>query len=216
MSLQAILDAIRASGEAQIREMEARADLKVKEILANADVEARKAREEAFAKASAPAGAERARILHQAHLEGLHILGSAREETVRATLDQIRGRLAVTRTASSYPVVLRTLAEETLAEFDDSAAIGGQIELQADPRDQALLSRILSDLGLTLPVRYVLHCWGGLTARSEDGQIHVINTLEARLERATPNLRRFLAAEYEDENFQEESNLDAGEERLIV
>jgi vacuolar-type H+-ATPase subunit E/Vma4 len=216
MSLQAILDAIRTSGEVQLCELETRADSQVQEILAKADVEAQKAREASFARATAPAGRERARILHRAHLEGLHILGNAREELINATLDQASGRLADSRNARSYPVVLRALVEEALAGLDVSADEDGKIQLQADPRDQALLSRILSDMGLTLPIQYDLNCWGGLTARSMDGQIVIVNTLESRLERAIPYMRRFLAAGYEDEKFRQEANPDMGEERLTM
>lgn len=216
MSLQAILDAIRDSGNVQLRELETRADIQVRETLATADADAHKAREESFAKATAPAGRERARILHQADLEGLRILGNVREDLVNATLDQTRGRLANSRSQYCYPAVLRKLVEESLAELDDSAEPNGQIQLEADPRDQALLSRILSDLGMTLPVRYILNNWGGLIARSAEGQVVVVNTLEARLERAIPYLRRFLAAAYEEAKDQEGTSSDIGEEHLAM
>jgi vacuolar-type H+-ATPase subunit E/Vma4 len=216
MGLQAILDAIRTSGEAQLRELETRADIRVREILAKADAEAHQAREESFAKAAAPAGRERARILHRADLEGLRIVGNVREDLVTATLDQTRGRLANIRSEYCYPAVLHKLVEESLAELDDSTGADGKIQLQADPRDQALLSRILSGMGLTFPVYYVLNTWGGLTARSEEGQIVVVNTLEARLERAIPYLRRFLAAGYEDAKDKEETSSDIGEEHLAM
>jgi vacuolar-type H+-ATPase subunit E/Vma4 len=52
---------------------------------------------------------------------------------------------------------------------------------------------------LELPVSCELNCWGGLTAKSEDGRVVVINTLESRLERATAFLRRHLAALFEEE-----------------
>jgi len=216
MSLQTILDVIRTSGEAKLREVETRADIQVREILANAEAEAQKAREEAYAKAAAPADRERARILHRAHLERLRMLGNVREELVTATLDQTRGRLATARNEYFYPAVLRKLVEETLAEFDSPAQEEGQIQLQVDPRDQAILSRILSDMGLTLPVHYDVTCWGGLTAQSKDGKIVVVNTLEARLERVLPYLRRFLAAGYEEEKDPEEAKPGTGEERFVM
>jgi len=51
-----------------------------------------------------------------------------------------------------------------------------------------------------------LDCWGGLVAKSEDGRIVVINTLEERLERATPFLRRYLAAFFENEQLESEAS----------
>lgn len=202
MSLQAILDAISAAGEAQIREVERLANTRAREILSTADLEAQEAREAASEKASAPAGRERARILHLAHLESLHIRGNVREALVEATLDRTRGRLANLHAEREYPAILRRLVEEALAEIDDSPGETGKISLEADPRDQLLLEKILVILGLDLRIEYPLNCWGGVVARSEDGQIVVINTLEARLERALPYLRRTLASVYEDEQFE--------------
>jgi vacuolar-type H+-ATPase subunit E/Vma4 len=215
MSLQAILDAIRTTGESQLRELEMRTETQMREILAHAGMEAQKIKGDARAKAVAPAGRERARILHRAHLESLHILGSAREELVKATLDQMHGRLANARNEYFYPAVIRKLVEETLAEFDGSDG-EEQIQLQADPRDRELLSRVLSDLGLTSPVQYDLDCWGGLIARNEDGKVVVINTLEARFERAVPYMRRFLAAAYENERSEEETGSGIDAERYVM
>jgi V/A-type H+-transporting ATPase subunit E len=206
MSLQVILDAIRAAGEAQLRELDLRKSAEVREILADADLQAQEIREEASETAALPAGRERARIIHRARLDGLHNLGNVREALIDTTLDQARGRLANLRADSAYPLVLRRLAEEALAEVSGSLEEAGKARLEADPRDQGWVNKILTDLGLTLPVNYNLDCWGGLIAQSEDGRVVVINTLEARLERAIPYLRRYLAALYEEEHFETETD----------
>ncbi|HLE92834.1 MAG TPA: V-type ATP synthase subunit E [Anaerolineales bacterium] len=195
MSLQAILEKIRASGETQVQEIEKGAQSQVNGILAQARVEARQIEEDACANASAPAIAERARILHRARLESLRIVGDVREDLVDTAITRTRERLAAVRADSSYPSVLRTLTEETLAEL----ASGGKAQLLADPRDRELLKNILGDLKLDLPVSYELNCWGGLIAKSEDGRVVVINTFESRLERATAFLRHCLAALFEEE-----------------
>ena len=75
----------------------------------------------------------------------------------------------------------------------------GMTCLEASPDDRVLLEGLLHSLELYLPVSHPLNCWGGLVAKSEDGRIVVINTLEARLERAVPYLRRYLAAFFEGE-----------------
>lgn len=192
MSLQAILDAIQASGENQGREVEARARAQVEQILAGAQLEARQLSEESRAAASAPADAERARILHQARLEALQIIGDEREALIGEALSRIREYLAGVRSNAAYLATLRRLAEEALTELGPLEEAGGT-RLKADPRDKESLEGVLQGLGLELPVHYDLHCWGGLTAMSEDGRVVVINTLEARLARATPHLRRYLA-----------------------
>ena len=196
MGLQAILDQIRASGEAQVRQIEQEAHSQASGILAQARAEARQIEEDACADASAPALAERSRILHRARLESLRVVGDAREELVDLALARVRERLASMRADSSYPSALRALTEEALAELRSE----GKAHLLADPRDRFLLESALDDLALALPVSYALSCWGGLTAKSEDGRVVVINTFESRLARATAFLRRYLAALFEEEH----------------
>lgn len=199
MSLYAILEAIRASGDTQVRKIESQAYTQCNQILANARLEAEQVKTDAHTKAVAPAFKERARIIQRARLEALQILGGAREEFVDSALAQIHTQLADTRAEKSYPQILQRLIEEALAELKGSLTAPGTIQLEADPRDRAVLESVLHNMGLELSVRYVLVCWGGLVAKSEDGRVVAINTLEARLERATPHLRRYLAALFENE-----------------
>ena len=205
MSLNAILETIRASGAAQVREIEQRAYAQAREVLVNAQLEAEQIKERTRAAAVAPAFKERARLLHRARLEALQITGNVREALVDGALEQTRGHLAGMRTDTAYPAVLRRFLQEALAELAVSIGDGlvgdrsTTTRLEADPRDRALLNDILHDLGMNLPVSYTLNCWGGLIARSQDGRIVAINTLEARLERATPSLRRYLAALFEND-----------------
>lgn len=195
MGLPSILDRIRAAGEAQVREIEREAQSRVNGILAQARAEARQIEEDACAEANAPAVAERARILHRARLEALRIVGDVREELVDTALARARERLASLRADAIYPSALRALTEEALAELTSD----GAAQLLADPRDKSLLEGILSNLKRKVSVSYELNCWGGLIAKSADGRVAAINTFEARLERAAPFLRRYLAALFEEE-----------------
>jgi vacuolar-type H+-ATPase subunit E/Vma4 len=196
MSLQPILEKIRATGESQIQEIEKDAQAKSNEILARARMEAEQVEEDACADTSSPAVAERARIIHRARLESLHIVGTVRENLVDTAISRMREQLATSRSDSAYPTVLRALVEESLTQLNASEG-KGNFQLLADPRDKKLLDKILKDLKLNTLVRYELNCWGGVTAQSEDGRVVVINTLEARLNQATPFLRQHLASTFE-------------------
>lgn len=197
MGLQDILGKIRASGDLQVHEIEMATQSQVNEILAQARMEARQIKDDARAIASAPAIAERARILHRARLESLRVVGDVREDLVDTALTRARERLASLPADPSYPQVLCMLTEEALNKLDSNEA--GKAQLLADSRDRTLLKNILEDLKLNLPVNYELNCWGGLIVKSEDGRVVVINTLEARLELATAFLRRHLVALFEEE-----------------
>jgi vacuolar-type H+-ATPase subunit E/Vma4 len=205
VSLQAILESIRASGNSQAAEIEALALTRAHQILLDARLEAQQEEEDACMTAAAPAYRERSRIIHRARLEALRITGSVREALVDAALDQVRGCLQRLRLDPIYPAVLCRLTQTALAELEGSLEKSGKARLSADTRDETLLARILQDMGLNLPVSYDLECWGGLIARSEDNRVVVINTLEARLERAIPYLRRTLSAHFEGERTEVES-----------
>lgn len=200
MSLLAILDAIRTSGQAQVREIEEKTYQKIREMRVNARLDARRIREETSRATLAPALRERARIFHRARLEALQIIGNGREALVDAALDQTRGHLEGLRTDEAYPSVLKRLTEDALNELAISLEEPGRARLEADVRDRDLLENILAENRMNLEVDYTLNCWGGLIAKSQDGRVVVINTLEARFERATPFLRRYLAALFERED----------------
>lgn len=197
MSLSAILDAIRAAGEAQIRQIENNCDLQIQEIMQQANLDVDTSREQALAAALAPSFGERARIIHQARQRALQTIGNVRESVVDAALDQAKGHLAGMRTDAAYPDVLRSLAEEATTELQETLKDPRGYSMEADPRDRKLLEDILSDKKINTTVNYSLEVWGGLIARSLDNRVVVINTLEARLERASPFLRRYLAAFFE-------------------
>jgi len=203
MSLHAILEAIRESGDVKVQEIESRAYAQMREMIATARLEAERTQEQACALSLEPAYRERARIIHRARLEAMQITGSTRKEQVDAALEQVRGRLAGFRTDPRYPEVLSSLLKQALSELSGSgwqAMSAGSACLEADPADRKLLDALLEELHLNLPVSYSLHCWGGLVARHENGRVAVINTLEARLERALPYLRSQLATLLEDES----------------
>jgi V/A-type H+-transporting ATPase subunit E len=197
MGLDVILEKIRASGDEQIEEIERNTQSQVNEILAQARMEAHQIEEESRQLSSAPAAAERARILHRARLEALRIVGDVRENLVDTAIHRARERLTSIRNDACYPAVLRMLAQEAMKEL----AIGesGSAEVLTDPRDETLMKKIIDGLQLNLRVSYALNCCGGLIAKSEDGRVVVIDTFESRLERATAFLRRYLASLFEED-----------------
>lgn len=202
MSLEAILQAIHDAGEVQTSQVAERAHAQMESILASARQEAARVKMRAFNNEVAPAVKERSRILHQARLEALHTTGNLREALVDAALEEARRRLAGLRGQAAYRGVLSCLVQEALEELRSSCGEGSVACLQIDPRDRAMLDDILGELQLDLPEQEDVKCWGGVVAHSEDGRVVMINTLEARLERATPSLRRSLARLFEAEECQ--------------
>jgi vacuolar-type H+-ATPase subunit E/Vma4 len=201
MSLDILLAAIRETGQATIQELDRRANAQAQEILASARLEAQSIREQACAAALEPATLERARLIQIARLDALQSVGEVRESLVDTALEECRGWLAALRMDPLYPEVLRKLLWETRVEMEsclEESENGRKACLEVDPRDRAVIEGLIAELEANLAVNYTLSCWGGLVATSEDGSVTVINTLESRLEKATPFLRRSLAALFEN------------------
>jgi V/A-type H+-transporting ATPase subunit E len=200
MSLQAILDAIQAAGEQQVSEIEANARKQADSLMLQARADARRLREETRRSTLAPASGECLRIRQQAQFDALRLVTEARERLIDTVLGYARERLIEVRSDPSYPALLSGLIREALADLRRSLQESEVAVLEADPRDRAILERLLADVTPVPQVSYPLACWGGVIARSADGRIVVTNTLETRLERAMPYLRRYLASQLECES----------------
>lgn len=192
MSLDAILEAIRQSGEASARAIEDRAREDVARIMAEAEREAKTIELEARRAAASMVTADQARIIHRARLEAMQIVGHAEQQVVEGALERVRLRCAELRAAPDYRDLMRHLLGEALAALQGSLREGERAHLYADPRDRALLEDLLRDIRLDASVRYELESWGGVRATSADQRVVVDNTLESRLAFATPFLRRCL------------------------
>jgi vacuolar-type H+-ATPase subunit E/Vma4 len=202
MSLEAILQAIIDSGNAQVSQIEEHTRVQAQGILDGALQEAAKAKARAKNSTVAPATRERSRMLHLAKLEVLHAIGGLRESLIETALDGAGKRLSCFRAQAAYPEILLNLTKEALAEIKLSSGKVQAACLEIDPRDRSVMKDILAELTLDLQVHESLDCWGGLVASSDDGRVVVINTIEARLMRATPYLRRYQLGLFEDNEWQ--------------
>ncbi|MBI2091150.1 MAG: hypothetical protein HYT78_20820, partial [Deltaproteobacteria bacterium] len=86
-----------------------------------------------------------------------------------------------------YAGYLEGLIGEAVAE------LGSEIKLEIDPKDEQLMRRIVSALGIKVEMASSLRALGGLRASTPDGSIRIVNTVEARLARAHGELRQKLA-----------------------
>ncbi len=194
MSLEAILEAISQVGQSEVRAIEDRAQEAIARIMAEAEREAVSIQQAAREAASSAMAADRARIIHQAQLEAMRIVGEAEQEIVEQALGRVRQRLATLRTAADYRELLQHLVHEALAALQGSLREDEHAHLHADPRDRALLDDILDGIPLQVTESYELQSWGGVRATSADQRVVVDNTLEARLNYVTPYLQRNLPA----------------------
>lgn len=193
MSLQTILERIRATGQIQVQEIQAQSEREVQACMNEAQFESERLFQAAYTLALEPEAGERAHALNQARFESMCTIGKARESLIDEVLSEATQQLEDIRDCpEEYAPALRKILLEILPGQDGMRSLDDRMILEADPRDQILLERILEENGLAMRVEYVLHCWGGLIARSPDGTIRIINTLESRMERVLPFLRQRL------------------------
>lgn len=199
MSLEAILAAIETAGAAQLAQVQSGLEAQLQQIEAEATAGEAARRAAASGAAQAPIGEERAQLLHAARLESLSLAGQARQRLVEAALGETRQRLAELRQQPGYARLLRHLIDDALAALGLEELAAAPPIILVDARDEALAQASLGANG-TAPravLEASLDSWGGVIVRSGDGRIAIDNRLEARLERATPYLRRTLAAVFE-------------------
>jgi len=72
--------------------------------------------------------------------------------------------------------------------------LGHDLSIVVDSRDEAIMHRIISDLGIQPRIAIGLQTAGGLEASTPDGRITVVNTIEVRLQGSRRWLRRMLAS----------------------
>ncbi len=198
MSLEVILAAIESSGEAELDGLRREAESRARQTLEAAERKAAIVREEARRTALWPAPSERARCLHQAKLEALRTVGEIRARLVETTLAETRRRLSELRADPDYPLILRRLIAEAIKALGEAELRSGRVVLEIDPRDERHIDPTLNELGINLQVVASLQSWGGAVVTSGDGRVIVNNTLESRLQRATPFLRQDLVAFIEE------------------
>ena len=208
MSLETILDTIETAGEAELATLKQETEMRIQQILADAKKKGAVRSELAQQAVLSTVAGERARSIHQARLEALQIVAMARDKLVTSVLEQVRDKLMDLRGGPGFACVLKGLIQEAVQVLGDeelnsaTAVSTHQPWLEIDPRDEDLVREILLELGLNLRAEPTLDSWGGIAVYSGDGRIVVTNTLESRLQRATPHLGRELVAYFEAANLE--------------
>jgi vacuolar-type H+-ATPase subunit E/Vma4 len=192
MALEDILNAMEREVEAEIKSLDEQSAATAFQVRRAAENDARVIRERHHREILVPLQQERARRLNRARLAALRATSRAREKLYVQALACARERLAGLRTDPDYSAILYALLEEALAE------IRGDAVVRADPRDDPVL-RSLHARYPSARFESDLQTCGGVEARTPDGRIRVVNTVEGRLEQAQNLLRQKVMPLFGDE-----------------
>lgn len=183
MALDDIIEAIRLETEAEIAAIEEEAAARAEAIAAEGRRKAAAVETELAATRDEEAATAGNRIRNGARLEADRELRAARETIVQGILADVAQRLDGLRDSAAYPAILHRLAHEA------SSVLPAATVARVDPRDVVHLDGLFD-----LPLKVVgdLSTRGGLVLASPDGRT-VHNTVDVRLERALPHMRRLIA-----------------------
>jgi V/A-type H+-transporting ATPase subunit E len=204
MSLDKILEALEIEAKSQLAALEERGKTEIEQIRAQAQAEAEVVRQKRLAAIQAPLQAEQARILNKAKLGALQALLGTREDLIMDLFEVAAQRLAALPDLEDYGRLLRQLLQEAVEILGGT----GPFRLEVRVQDLALMERIVQEMALEAVVEGNLkneEVWGvelgGVTVTTPDGQISLVNTLEARLERAAHLYRTQIAEMLFEESY---------------
>lgn len=190
MALDHILAAIEDEAAVEIAHIEGESQRRARAILEQASREALAIEQAAAGALDADLESKATRLRNQARIQSTRTLMKAREAIVQQAREGALVQVRALREREDYPDLLAGLLDEALAALPGEGAV-----VRIDPRDRELIAGLLAKTkpGAPLDVEVALDTWGGVEVASADGRIIVRNTLETRLERADPYLRRLVA-----------------------
>ena len=171
----AILDAARAEAAA---------------ILSAAEGTVAVARERLSQEAAASARSGRARLEAEARIQTEAREAQARDTMVERAFVRAAEVLQTCREWQDYPSTLEALLMEAESQLPPDQGL----IIRCDPRDLAVIRRLVAGRPDDGVVDASLACWGGVQVTDHTGSIVCDNTLERRLERARETLRWDVAA----------------------
>jgi len=180
--LKDLLAAIEREADEELSRLEAESRAEAEEILRSAREEAEVVRASILRPAQAEAQAEAYRRVARARLAAQNARRAVREEAFARLLAKARSELSEQRESGGYRATLDALLREALAALPEARIV------HTDPRDKALVSVLVEDLGADLTVEPTLDTAGGVALETGDGRL-LRNTFEERLANAEPQLR---------------------------
>lgn len=177
MSLDTVVEEIRAEAEAEAESIREAAREEAEAIRAEAETDAEAIREDAEAEVDAEIDQQRRQRVSAAKLEAKQTRLEARREAledVRERLEETVGGLRGERRER----LTEALFEAAAAEFDD----GEPLRLYGHPDDHDLLASVLADADREGEVAGEYDCLGGVVVEGDRSRVRVNNTFDSVLE----------------------------------
>lgn len=176
MSLETVLEDIRAEAAEQAEQIREEAEAEADRILEDANAEAERIREEAEGEVERQIDREREQRLSSANLEAKQQRLEARRDALAEVRERVESAIVDLPTAEREELT-RRLLEDAAEEFEDADSVA----VYTRASDTALVEEILEDYDrFTVEGEY--DCLGGVVVESEAGRLRVNNTFDSVLE----------------------------------
>jgi V/A-type H+-transporting ATPase subunit E len=192
--VEKIIQRIEEDSRAEVEGILREARDKAEKIKAEAEKKAKGIEDEIIGKGKREAEQEKQRIIANARLRARKMKLDAKEEVIRAALEEAEKKLKKVSTSKDYPKVLENLIEEAAISIGEK-----EVKIFVRKEDARILTAdLLEKLSkeakckISLSSQTINTC-GGVIARTNDGRVEVDNTLETRMERMREDLRSQVA-----------------------
>jgi V/A-type H+-transporting ATPase subunit E len=113
------------------------------------------------------------------------------EESIEKVFEKAIAKLQTTDRGSDYSKLISTLLQESIDAIGTS-----EIIVQTSSNDKSVVQSLLSKFpGATLSSD-LIDCLGGIRVQSKDGTMKFDNTIDARLDRLKPLIRKDIASKF--------------------
>jgi vacuolar-type H+-ATPase subunit E/Vma4 len=192
VALADILAAIERDGAAEVARIGAAAEAEAGAAARRAEAEGAELEARLARARDGEVAREAARLGIEARKDAARALRRAREAACARAIAAARRLLAEARWRPAYRAIFRALALEAAAALPDASV------MRVDPRDAAIAAAIAPEVAPRARIDASLETAGGLELATDDGR-EARNTLEERLLRAEPLLRRIAMGAIERE-----------------
>jgi vacuolar-type H+-ATPase subunit E/Vma4 len=179
MAIDDLIKAVEVSGQERILEIQERSKAESDEIIRDAQAKDLPIKKRFIEDATQSVAVQKNKLLSAAREKSRMEIIKAKNESFEKVFDEAVRKLESVRKHPHYREILKVLLGEALRELGSDGII-----LHIDPRDEALLKDILSELKESSQIVTDITCTGGLNASSRDERFVVFNTLESRLKKA--------------------------------
>lgn len=174
MSLEVVVEDIKAQAREQAEEITQAAEQEAEAIVADAESDAEDIKAERERAVDRQIAQERERRISSAELEAKQERLEARREVLETVRERVESELADLEDERREQLT-RDLLEAALEEFD-----GGDVRVYGRAKDDELLETILADYDATLAGER--ECLGGVIVESSGSRVRVNNTFDSILE----------------------------------